>query len=341
MAINRAGSSSVETVDGHMSALLKESSSTLYHGGVDPMELLDHFYQTTDPLWMGSAQCQSLLQQHTARLALGSPFLLHAMLAFSAYHICSLCPEQQGHKVAGAWHYSHALQSYRQAINEEGVDPDALFACCMLLNQLSFKHLSNDPSSFDIPNRQKSLAVDIVGIRFIGGPRILADAFSRQPMFDQGIWQPLIHCEQSHVRDDEMLASSPGASQSMAALDAICRADEINGPFDTALESLRLLMQCYVSDRPSMVEFTFCFAIKLDPRFLSLVEESVPNALLVMCYWYALVTHVDQWWACHTAQIEGIKLLRYLQDTQDLAVQALLDFPVELLNARPPAIKLP
>lgn len=102
-------------------ALLNELSSTPYHRGVDPLELLNHFFQTSDPLWMGSAVCQSILQQYTPQLALGYSFLLLAMLAFSAYHIAVSCSEQQRYKMSAACHYSVALQSYRQAIDDESV----------------------------------------------------------------------------------------------------------------------------------------------------------------------------------------------------------------------------
>jgi hypothetical protein len=149
----------------YISALLDKLPSTSSHKDVDPLELLNHFFQSTDPLWMGSARCQGILQQHTLRLALVSPFLLHAMLAFSAYHIAALYPEQQRYTTAGAWNYSFALQSYRQAIDDESVDADALFACCVLLTLLSFKHLSSDPYDGDALNSQKSLALDTVSIR--------------------------------------------------------------------------------------------------------------------------------------------------------------------------------
>ncbi|OBT63438.1 hypothetical protein VE03_07132 [Pseudogymnoascus sp. 23342-1-I1] len=202
------------------------------------------------------------------------------MLAFSAYHIAVSCSEQQRYSTAAACHYSVALQFYRQAI-DENVQADALFACCMLLNLLSFKNLSSDQCNDDVSISQKSFALDIVGIRFIGGPRILADAISQQSIIDQGIWKDLFrHCPEHVVGSDDMLASSPSAFQAMAGLEAVCRSDEINGPFETALTSLRLLMQCYISDRNRMVEFTFCFAIKLDPRFLCFVEEAMPKALL-------------------------------------------------------------
>lgn len=342
MPTDAARAPSVRSPNPDTLPLLNELSSPSYHRGVDPLELLNHFFETTSPLWMGSAQCQDLLQQHTPRLALGSSFLLHAILAFSAYHIAAFCPKQRQHEIAAASHYGLALQSYRQAIDEESVDADALFACCMLLTLLSFKHFSNDLRNGDIPKSQKSLAFDTLSLRFIGGPRILADAFARRSMLDQGLWKPLIrHCEEYFVKNDDMFAGSPGAFQSMTGLEAVCRGDEIDGPFDTALTSLRILMQCYVSDRQKMVDFTFCFAIKLDPRFLRLVEESVPKALLVMCYWYALVVQVDQWWARRTAQIEGMKLLCYLRDTKDFAIQSLLDFPTELLNERLSTIQTP
>ncbi len=335
MPTNAAEDLSVGSPGRDISALLKESSSTSYHQGVDPLELINHFFQTTQLLWMGSPQCQDLLQQYTPRLALGSSFLLHAMLAFSAYHLAVLRPEQRQHKIAGELHYSLALQSYGQALDDESVDADALFACCLLLTMLSFEHLSNDLDDGDNPKSQKSLALDTVGIRFIGGPRILAEAFTRRSMLNQGLWKPLTrHCEEYLIANDNILAGVPGASRSMAGLEAVCRGNEVSGPFETALTSLRLLMQCYVSDRQEMVECTFGFAIKLDHRFLRLVEGNAPKALLVMCYWYALVMQVNQWWACRTAQIEGIKLLRSLRDTADFTIQGLLDFPAELLNAQ-------
>lgn len=321
--------------DPNLSELLEELPPTSQYAGVDLLELLDHFFHTTDYLWMGSRECQGLLQQHASTLAFGSSFLLHAILAFSAYHIVDLFPEQRRYGLAGSWFYSLTLQSYREAINE-GVDADALFACCILLTMLSFKQHSNDlHSGNDL--RVQSLAPDTVGIRFIGGPRILADAFARQSTLKDGIWKPLVHhCENRLLESNDVLADCPRAFRSMAGLEAICCGDKSGGPFDTALESIRLLMECYVSNKQEMVELTFCFAINLDPRFLHFVEESMPNAMLVMCYWYALVAQVKQWWAYSTAHIEGLKLLRWLQNTADISIQALLDFPSELLSVQSP-----
>ena len=342
MPTNDGRAQLIRTPNQHVSALLGKLASTSYHRGVDPLELLNHFVQTTEPLWMGSAQCQRLLQQNAPRVALGSSFLLHAMLAFSAYHIAAIRPGQQPHEHAGALHYSLALQSYRKALDKKSADAEALFACCMLLTLLSFKHLSDDLYDDDTSKRQQSLTLDTVGIRFIGGPRILIDALARRSMLDQGIWEPLTrNCKEYLVKNDDMLVGFPGASQSMAGLEALCRSDEVSSPFHTALMSLRLLMQCYVSCKHKMVEFTFCFAIQLDPRFLRFIEESVPKALLVLCYWYALVAQVDQWWAHRTAQVEGLKLLCYLQDNADLAVQALLVFPADLLNAQSSTMQIP
>ncbi|KFY94537.1 hypothetical protein V500_03183 [Pseudogymnoascus sp. VKM F-4518 (FW-2643)] len=115
--------------------------------------------------------------------------------------------------MAAGCHYSDALQSYRLAIDDESVQADALFACCMLLTLLSFKNLSSDQCINDVSTSQKSFALDTVGIRFIGGPRILEDAISRQSMIDQGIWKNLFrHCEKRFVESDDMFASSQRVS---------------------------------------------------------------------------------------------------------------------------------
>jgi hypothetical protein len=325
----------MESPDQHIAALVDELGSVSYHGSVDPSELLNHFVNTVEPLWMGSAECQRLLQQNAPRLALDSQFLLHAILAFSAYHIAELCPAQQHYTTVGGLHYSYALQSYRKSLDDESTDTDALFACCLLLTLLSFKHLSDDMCNTGTVNDQESFALDTVGIRFIRGPRVLSDTFARRSTLNQGIWKPVIrHCDEYSVENQGMLASCPGASQSLAGLEVLCRGDEMGEPYRTALASIRLLMQSYVSSKQDMAEFTFCFAIQLDPQFLHLVEESALKAFLVLCYWYALVTHVDQWWAHRTAKIEGLKLLHYLRNTGDSAIQALLDYPSQLLSAK-------
>lgn len=314
---------------------MNELPSALYHGDLSPLELLNHFYQTTDLLWMGSTQCQDILQRYTPQLALNSSFLAHAILAFSASHIAALSPERRRYEIAGIWHYSLALQSYRQAINDETIDADALFACCILLTLLSFKQISNDLCSAEFSKGQKRFVLDTVGIRFLSGPRILADAFACQSMLTQDLWEPLIrHCKEYLVENNNVLATSPRAYQAMAGLEAVCRGEELSSHFDSALTSLRLLMQCYVSDRHEMVELTFRFSMKLDPRFLRSVEQNAPKALLVMCYWYALVMQIDQWWASRTALVEGRKLLCSLRNTADSSIHALLDFPTDLLNAR-------
>ncbi|KAF2008651.1 hypothetical protein BU24DRAFT_94525 [Aaosphaeria arxii CBS 175.79] len=317
-----------------VSALLNEiPSKEIYSGIKDTRELIAHFFETTHPLWIGTADCQSILQENIPRLAPGSPFLSHAVLAFSAYHIAVVYSDRK-REMAGAWHYSLALQTYREAIDDARVSADALFACCMLLTMLAFKNLSNEPYDDGLSATMKDPALDTVGIRFIGGPRLLSEAFARTSMLDQILWRPLIrHCEDQPAANNDALAGIPLAARSMAGLEALCRSEEpTDCPFATALDSLRLLMQCYVSDRPAMVEHTFGFAIKLDARFLRFVEEGSPRALLVLCYWYAFVAQVEQWWACDTARFEGVRLLRRLrEDAVDGDVRALLEFPGELL----------
>lgn len=334
---------SVERLREHCATLRERVDSQRHEasGGlsesVDPLELMDHFFRTTDCYWIGSPGCQRILQQHGPRLALRSPYLLHAMLANSAYHLASLKPAMAKYGLAGISHYSKSLELYMTPIRDDiaTMDVDALFASCMLLNLIAFKNNATTPSGITDPTSQDDFAMDIAGLRSIRGFRILKELPSLQSKLDQSIWSSFFNeCGSREPRSTDVYSQSFRRLEAMDGLDNLCSSQMsqtvTDGRYDSALDSLRRLM--YRGPGHETIGVWFRFGGALETPFLQLVESKDTRALLLLCYWYTMAAQIQQWWAADTARLEGSRLLKFLQNYSEPQVVALLWYPSEILE---------
>lgn len=330
--------------------LLSQRAKTLTEGSassnqvqvdqsVDPKGLLDHFVTFTDYLWMGSLVCQDLLQRHAVRLALDSTCLLHAMLSISAHHLAAQAPvNQQHYRFAGVMHYGLALQSYSASLGSEteSTDIDALFSCCLILTLIAYANLSAEAIDASTSYSNGGLSLDIAGIQAISGFRTLEEAFASKHVLETSIWKPIIwKCLQNREAFDGASNIPSVPPNTLAGLKRLYyegQQGSIASPYEAPLKSLYVMMQ--FDNSPDILSVTFCFNMQLDAPFLQRLREKDPKALLLLCYWHAIIVQVDQWWAHDTAKSEGLKLLDYLRDTPDPPIQALLKFPSERLGVR-------
>jgi hypothetical protein len=299
-------------------------------------KLLDHFVKPNETLWMGSAKCQKLFQQHGPRLALKSPFLLHAILSISAHHLDTLFPGGLEYRQVGASHYSSSLSLYVMALQDlENVNVDAIFACCLLLSLIAFRNIASGASDSVSGTNEKRL-VDIAALKSIRGFQILQSIPSLRLKFATSIWRPIMdECFDHRQHLLESPFNSVKGFGIMTALESLCRdqgepASHITA-LEPALDMLRMLMKDE-SDQTQTIGVLFCFTKTLDGQFLTLLEQQDPKAALLVCYWYSLMAQIDQWWALDSAKTEAWKLLGFLQRVPDPRLQALLQFPLEQLE---------
>lgn len=303
----------------------------------DALELFDHFMETTDELWIGPPQCLKILQQHGPRLAMTCSYLLHAMLSFSAYHLSFLHPGTRKYFISSTLHYDHSLTSYSATLRDhlETADPDGLLACSMLLGMIAFRNLSvHEPDLQTSPDHDYS-SPEFSGLQCISGICLLKDIPSLGSTLDSTIWQSAFAgCGEGSLADVEIFETSSIAFKIMNGLEQLCECSytkvATEGPYEKALSTLRRFMQLEIDH--NKIGKLFSFTTDLDPRFVRLLERKEPKALVLLCYWFALLSQIDQWWIIESARTEGLKLLNFLGAVKNPRIQDLLRFPAEILQ---------
>jgi hypothetical protein len=312
-----------------------DREATALHEFVDPSELLDHFVQTVDHIWIGSAPLQTNLQKHGPQLALRSPYLLHAMLSFSAYHLAYICPAAVQYNLAGTSHYSKSLEAYSTALQNglENADVDAIFSCCMLLNLIAFKSLAHAPPETEMPGRADELYLDIPGLLSIRGFQIIQRDPRVESRLEQCIWNDIFNqCTSPTVTRVGSQMESSKVMHTLVQLENLCNIENNTDPgtYDHALDSLRVLMQRGIGHQTIGILFRFTQAI--ENKYLELLEDKDSKALLLLYFWLSMATEVNQWWALESARSESRKILTFLKEHAEPAVKVLLDFPKDFVS---------
>jgi len=245
-------------------------------------------------------------------------------------------PRTRKYRLAGDLLYSNTLKSYSAVLRDglDSADADAVLACCILLCMIAFRNLAVEADGQDTVHSE-SPARNIIGLRSIYGFQVLQQAPALQSKLGQSIWTPIM----GECRGDRHSSTDPIAqfSEIFHSMDGSAEPRRpqkatapVSCPYEAALGSLRKLLRCEVGD--GMIGAFFCFSSVLDARFRSLLEKEEPKALLLLLFWYATGTQIDQWWILSSARGEALWLLDFLQRIPDPAIQTLLKFPSEKLD---------
>lgn len=201
----------------HVISYLKEEGvscpllpTDIYH----PQELIDHFIDTKFP-WVGSPECQRIMQKHALQLSLSACYLLHAILAFSASHLSYLYPNENKYAIAAASHLERSLNLYSLQL-ESCVDKsnaDAIYACCHLHSMLALRnvYLTSMERSSDSTG-----GYALGWLRAMQGTRVLREHISDQ---EADLWLPV--CIEALTEETYM--THHGRDMTNSAVDYISR----------------------------------------------------------------------------------------------------------------------
>ena len=99
-------------------------------------------------------------------------------------------------------------------------------------------------------------------------------------------------------------------------------------PYHDVLHCINLLMPLQPGVKSLIKYMHFCGRIY--PAFIALVEQNDHRALLILSYWFALLTSVgDLWWCKLRAKRDCLAICAFLDATGDDTVRTLLEFPAE------------
>ncbi|OLN87035.1 Sterol uptake control protein 2-like protein 8 [Colletotrichum chlorophyti] len=110
-------------------------------GWISDLELMHHYTSVSYSSFSSSTAAQKALQYDVPREALSHPFLLHQLLAFSAYHLAYLQPDcRHAYLMQAAQHQNDAINGMRAALlgTISSINCHALFASSIFLTLSAF-----------------------------------------------------------------------------------------------------------------------------------------------------------------------------------------------------------
>jgi hypothetical protein len=169
----------------------------------------------------------------------------------------------------------------------------------------------------------------LIWLRTMQGAGILRN--NLHPYLNESVWRSVAIESRSweqaicnHLDSDDSWASSISR-----ALHQLCEADpgsmSKKNPYEEPLSRLCLLMQCQIGQ--DKIGMFMSFIGRLSPSFVQLLDRNDPKATLMLCYWCALLSQIDQWWIVDSAAVECLRLCKFLDAIPDQRIRNLLSFP--------------
>ena len=287
---------------------------------------MDHFFKIDIPC-IGSPECQRTLQQYGLQLSIGASYLLYAILAFSASHLSFLFPEQKKYGIAATINYDRSLASYLAEIRT-GLDANnanAILGACHLHTMLAFRNvLSNNSAEGDLA---------FTWLRTMQGVGIMRHA-NNLGLFET-IWQPIYiesrGGEEFVCHHSEFDEKKTWASVTSKALHQLCDIELSpsqtlkTNPYQKPLSLLCILLQ-YNGEHDKICLFMSTVGM-LPSSFVELLYFNDPRAMLILSYWCALLSQIDQWWIVGSARAECVRLCTYLDTIPNQKIHDLLRYP--------------
>jgi hypothetical protein len=126
---------------------------------------------------------------------------------------------------------------------------------------------------------------------------------------------------------DERFGLPEGMLELYGVHDGMSDEERQSNPYLAALARLAPLM---TMERGSITLIRYFGLVStLGPDFLVLVQQNDLRALLILAYWYGLMSNVQFWWTSARVLRDCQGLVMYLEAHGDEKLRSLLDFPAE------------
>ncbi|VUC28838.1 unnamed protein product [Clonostachys rosea] len=290
------------------------------------MMYLHHFTLHTAPTLVRRCQPLKLWQDDVPQLAFQYPFLLHALLGLSAYHISIKNPETgHVHRLAAARYSSLGATEYAKHLLEPNYDNStAILACanCLTIEQNS--RLFSDPED---SNELKYVAFFMSGILTL--PHALAHLLPRGSYFMQYVRETQVIVEEANnlLKNDYyhnaylLKHIPPSKSQFLSSLpDEVARLSQFCPKILRQIQqgqlTLRALLysidRSYASEDPAnLYDSAACWVWCLDEHAKQAIRDGEAFFLIMYACWCIAVDRIGQyaWFTRGIAEIQ-IKVVR-------------------------------
>jgi hypothetical protein len=288
------------------------------------IEVLHHFEHIASST-IGTPELQQTMRTTVLSLVQDSPFLMHAILAFSAHHLHMLRPDDKYSRTTATYHSQIALHLYPLELAGELTvsNVNSIIAACFLVTAIVFIAGGSPSASFvfsDDPKEAEWLVV-------VAGLSVLLSRADTKALISRSIWMPMF-TGNTHCMFPELASGKTGLPEMFVEL---CHIEDYstadNNPYHGELRLLTQVMAMKANKE------TFAkliqFPCRTDPAFNVLIREKDPVALLMLAYWFAKILEIDFWWLGPRARSELYAICSYLDGWPDERFQPLLQYPMK------------
>ncbi|KAK5135350.1 hypothetical protein LTR08_005292 [Meristemomyces frigidus] len=221
-------------------------------------------------------------------------------------------------------HYTRSLQAYSTELvyEVEKGNATALLAASGLLAKLSFINtplMSAEAAGGDpIP----------AWIRSMQGVKTIMQTPKLRQELESSMLLPIVRHYKGTAVDDDEFGDSQVSDGVIVALKEYCAADfnyYVLNPYASVLARLERMM--LIEPTHEKIDRYLAFIATLEPSFIELLRQMETRALLILAYWCASLSLIQQWWTGPSARAECRRICAFLAPNPDPAVQGLLKFP--------------
>lgn len=250
---------------------------------------------------------------------------MHAVLTMAGLHLRYLRSLDHKPSPAEYYHYQKALELFREKLETpiELKDADALIMTATMLGTIGLSFLETvEPANSWLNatgdgqltwlSTRKGVAVIMEATQQWRAHSLFRDAF-----------ETTLNKLATFLDGRPGIADIPQAFVDLCDLnpDSTCDTSPYHGAIRLLLPLTK--MKCSVDT----ILLFFNFEFYLQPQFVDLLAAKDATALLILCYWYALICRYDQWWVRHRATVECTAICIYLENHPDPRIVDLLRFP--------------
>ena len=287
-------------------------------GNLLDLKLLHHFTTKTAQTLSGTPDARLCLSTSLVELAMQHEYLLHSILALSAFHVVSQREHgnytqpliadfpREVYLQAAYKHHESALKGYRYSLSSvTTANCHGTFGCSVLLFITTFARPTESAVS---PGPSKNNQIDVwLGfhlsewiILIRGLPSIVGYSEFRIALFN-GPLAPMMSAG-DRARDDTNPNEPPHKELVISQLNLLCEgirqhsSDERNIQVClSAIETLHnVITELHHSHDHALA---FIWPIRVPPGYFELLEAKVPEALLVFAYYCAILYIMSStWW---------------------------------------------
>lgn len=292
---------------------------------MDHLELLHHYCTETYQTFASEDELQGVWKVVVVRMGISFPPLMYELLAISALHLAHSCPGN------GAWYHRKSIELQTQALSAFTAQSNVDESNCgpvLIFTSLLGLHMLCDPSGTQDSDSQSSKYLNHV-IRTVGLLRSVKGlAISNwEQEIRQTDLKPLLQVQQPVKPYDipqpciDLATIAHHSDLSSEASDAYSHAIE------------RLQWAFCVSQTDSQRHNTFkwllAWPIQLSEKYLDLLSQRRPEALIVLAYFGALMVDYRDCWAVGD---KGLVLIREISEPLGPRWERWMEWPISLLS---------